>query len=288
MSPMERHALPRWFRRALGACFVLVAGVSALATETQAQQPPIQPQQQQCINVFPPFRQNGSQLQQAVAAGANVSVPVPLAVGSAQQITIGPVTLLGSEVVPVKQVIPSTNASFVFVVVDLAHAHGVGEIVWPTWQGQFCAPMCAPGTNSFPQCLPVCPAMTPCLMPALPTLPGQPPPPSQPAPPTPPPNPGGASWVNWQGGWAMQVPPFLNPVSVPPVPWQSPTPPPPQASVFQTASARTGAIPQPTPQGPVVFVPGSGQWLMVPSGSWTGASSVIVPILPPITLPQAH
>ena len=157
------------FRRALGTSSVFAAGVVALlatAGETTQAQQPAQPQV--CTNVVPPFRQNGSQLQQAVAAGGNVSVPVPVAVASAPQITIGPATLIGSEVVQVKQIIPSTNTSFVFVVVDLAHAHAVGEVVWPTWQGSFCAPACAPGTNAFPQCLPACPAMTPCILPSVP------------------------------------------------------------------------------------------------------------------------
>jgi hypothetical protein len=272
-------------RRALGSSSVFAAGVIALLTTagetTQAQQPA---QPQQCTNVFPPFRQNGSQLQQAVAAGGNVSVPVPVAVASAPQITIGPTTLIGSEVVQVKQIIPSTNTSFVFVVVDLAHAHAVGEVVWPTWQGSFCAPACAPGTNAFPQCLPACPALTPCLAPPIPGMPPMTPPalPSLPNPPAQ----GSGAWVAFQGGWAMTVPPFVNPVPVPVLPWQSPTPPPPQATVFSQASATAGAIPSPTPSGPVVYLPSSGHWLMVPSGSWTGAATVIVPILPPVQMPQ--
>jgi hypothetical protein len=284
MGVMERHAMSR-FRRALGSSAVFVAGVLALlatAGETTHAQLPAQPQQ--CTNVFPAFRQNGSQLQQAVAAGGNVSVPVPVAVASAPQITIGPTTLIGSEVVQVKQIIPSTNTSFVFVVVDLAHAHAIGEVVWPTWQGTFCAPACAAGTNAFPQCLPACPALTPCL---APTIPGMPPmtPPSVPSLPNPPAQ-GAGAWVAFQGGWAMTIPPFVNPVPVPALPWQSPTPPPPQATVFSQASATAGAIPSPTPSGPVVYIPSSGRWLMVPSGSWTGAASVIVPILPPVQMPQ--
>jgi hypothetical protein len=268
--------------RALGSSFVFAAGVIALlatAGETTQAQQPAQPQQ--CTNVVPAFRQNGSQLQQAVAAGGNVSVPVPVSVASAPQITIGPVTLIGSEVVQVKQIIPSTNTSFVFVVVDLAHAHAIGEVVWPTWQGSFCAPACAPGTNAFPQCLPACPAMTPCLLPTIPGVPTATPPslPGAPAQ-------GVASWVSFQGGWAMQVPSFVNPVPVPALPWQSPSPPPPQATVFSQASAIPGAIPSQTPSGPVVYTPNSGHWLMVQSGSWTGAATVIVPILPPLTLPQ--
>lgn len=273
------------FRRALGSSAVFVAGVLALlatAGETTHAQLPAQPQQ--CTNIVPAFRQNGSQLQQAVAAGGNVSVPVPVAVASAPQITIGPTTLIGSEVVQVKQIIPSTNTSFVFVVVDLAHAHAIGEVVWPTWQGSFCAPACAAGTNAFPQCLPACPALTPCL---APPIPGMPPmtPPSVPSLPSPPAQ-GAGAWVAFQGGWAMTIPPFVNPVPVPALPWQSPTPPPPQATVFSRASATAGAIPSPTPSGPVVYIPSSGRWLMVPSGSWTGAASVIVPILPPVQMPQ--
>jgi hypothetical protein len=275
-------------RPSLLSAVAVVAILAGASTSTQAQQPPAAPAQpQQCTNVFPPFRQNGSQLQQAIAAGVNVSVPVPVSVASAPQITIGPPTLVGSEVVQVKQIIPSTNPSFVFVVVDLGHPHAVGEIVWPTWQGSFCAAACAPGTNAFPQCLPACPALTPCLapsvpgmptaVPGVPTLPGAPPT-------TPAPSPG-AAWVAFQGGWAMQVPPFVNPVVLPPVPWQSSSPPPPQATVFQQASATQGAIPSPTPQGPVVYVPSGSQWLMVPSGSWMGASTLIVPILPPLQLP---
>jgi hypothetical protein len=272
-------------RRALGSSSAFAAGLVALlatAGQTSQAQQPAQPQQ--CTNVVPPFRQNGSQLQQAVAAGGNVSVPVPVAVASAPQITIGPTTLIGSEVVPVKQIIPSTNPSFVFVVVDLAHAHAVGEVVWPTWQGSFCAPACAPGTNAFPQCLPACPAMTPCLMPSIPGVPTVTPP-SVPSLPNAPAQ-GTASWLSFQGGWALQIPTFVNPVPVPAVPWQSPSPPPPQATVFSQASATPGAIPSPTPSGPVVYVPNSGRWLMVPSGSWTGAATVIVPILPPLQLPQ--
>jgi hypothetical protein len=259
----------------------VIALLTTAGETTQAQQPA---QPQQCTNVFPPFRQNGSQLQQAVAAGGNVSVPVPVAVASAPQITIGPTTLIGSEVVQVKQIIPSTNTSFVFVVVDLAHAHAVGEVVWPTWQGSFCAPACAPGTNAFPQCLPACPALTPCLAPPIPGMPPMTPPalPSLPNPPAQ----GSGAWVAFQGGWAMTVPPFVNPVPVPVLPWQSPTPPPPQATVFSQASATAGAIPSPTPSGPVVYLPSSGHWLMVPSGSWTGAATVIVPILPPVQMPQ--
>jgi hypothetical protein len=257
---------------------VLVASASGTSRAQQPAQPQV------CTNIAPPFRQNGAQLQQAVAAGGNVSLPVPVAVASAPQITIGPVTLIGSEVAPVKQIIPSTNPSFVFVVVDLAHAHAVGEVVWPTWQGSFCAPACAPGTNAFPQCLPACPAATPCI---LPSVPGMPPFTLPPAPslPSAPPQ-GGASWIAFQGGWAMTIPPFVNPVPVPAVPWQSASPPPPQASVFSAASAIACAIPSPTPSGPVVYVPGSGRWLMVPSGSWTGATTVIVPVLPPLQLPQ--
>ena len=59
------------FRRALGTSSVFAAGVVALlatAGETTQAQQPAQPQV--CTNVVPPFRQNGSQLQQAVAAGA--------------------------------------------------------------------------------------------------------------------------------------------------------------------------------------------------------------------------
>jgi hypothetical protein len=228
MGVMERHAMSR-FRRALGSSAVFVAGVLALlavAGETTHAQLPAQPQQ--CTNIVPAFRQSGSQLQQAVAAGGNVSVPVPVAVASAPQITIGPTTLIGSEVVQVKQIIPSTNTSFVFVVVDLAHAHAIGEVVWPTWQGSFCAPACAAGTNAFPQCLPACPALTPCL---APPIPGMPPmtPPSVPSLPSPPAQ-GAGAWVAFQGGWAMTIPPFVNPVPVPALPWQSPTPPPPQAT----------------------------------------------------------
>ena len=278
------------FRRALGTSSVFAAGVVALlatAGETTQAQQPAQPQV--CTNVVPPFRQSGSQLQQAVAAGGNVSVPVPVAVASAPQITIGPATLIGSEVVQVKQIIPSTNTSFVFVVVDLAHAHAVGEVVWPTWQGSFCAPACAPGTNAFPQCLPACPAMTPCILPSVPGMPPfTPPPPSVPSVPSLPSAPpqGNASWISFQGAWAMTIPPFVNPVPVPALPWTSASPPPPQASVFSSASAIAGAIPSPTPSGPVVYVPNSGHWVMVPSGSWTGATTVIVPILPPLQLPQ--
>ena len=278
------------FRRALGTSSVFAAGVVALlatAGETTQAQQPAQPQV--CTNVVPPFRQNGSQLQQAVAAGGNVSVPVPVAVASAPQITIGPATLIGSEVVQVKQIIPSTNTSFVFVVVDLAHAHAVGEVVWPTWQGSFCAPACAPGTTAFPQCLPACPAMTPCILPSVPGMPPfTPPPPSVPSVPSLPsaPPPGNASWISFQGGWAMTIPPFVNPVPVPALPWTSASPPPPQASVFSSVSAIAGAIPSPTPSGPVVYAPSSGHWVMVPSGSWTGATTVIVPILPPLQLPQ--
>jgi len=279
----------RWeVRRALGSSSLFALGVVALlatAGQTSQAQQPAQPQV--CTNVFPPFRQNGSQLQQAVAAGGNVSVPVPVAVASAPQVTIGPTTLIGSEVVQVKQIIPSTNPSFVFVVVDLAHAHAVGEVVWPTWQGSFCAPACAPGTNAFPQCLPTCPAITPCIIPSVPGVPTMTPPsvPSVPSLPNPAPQ-GTASWISFNGGWAMTVPPFVNPVPVAALPWQSPSPPPPQASVFSSASATAGAIPSPTPSGPVVYVPSNGRWLMVPSGSWTGATTVIVPILPPLQVPQ--
>jgi hypothetical protein len=287
MGVMGRHAIARLRRRALASSSFAASVLMLLATsgETTRAQGPAQPQQ--CVNVFPPFRQNGSQLQQAVAAGANVSVPVPVAVASAPQITIGPTTLVGSEVAPVKQIIASTNPSFVFVVVDLAHAHAVGEVVWPTWQGTFCAPACAPGTNAFPQCLPACPAITPCILPSVPgvpPVPSVPPAPSVPPVPTPP-GQGAGAWVTFQGGWAMTIPPFVNPLPVPPLPWQSPSPPPPQATVFAQASASPGAIPSPTPSGPVVYVPSSGRWLMVPSGSWTGASTVIVPILPPVGFP---
>jgi hypothetical protein len=294
MGGMGRHAttaIRRPVRRVLASSALFAGAVLALLAasgETTAQQPA---QPQQCVNVFPPFRQNGAQLQQAVAAGGNVSVPVPQSVAAAPQITIGPTTLVGSEVAPVKQIIPSTNPSFVFVVVDLQHAHAVGEIVWPTWQGTFCAPACAPGTNAFPQCLPACPAITPCIVPSVPGVPTAPPPvvpglptsmPSMPAPP----GQGSAAWVAFNGGWAMQVPPFVNPVPVPPLPWTSASPPPPQATVFSAASATPGAIPSPTPSGPVVYVPSSGRWLMVPSGSWTGAATVIVPVLPPGTVPS--
>ncbi|HEY3822753.1 MAG TPA: hypothetical protein VGL81_36565 [Polyangiaceae bacterium] len=266
-----------------GAMLVLLA---VSGGTTRAQQPA---QPQRCVNVMPPFRQNGSQLQQAVAAGSNVSVPVPVAVASAPQITIGPTTLVGSEVAQVKQIIPSTNPSFVFVVVDLAHAHAVGEVVWPTWQGSFCAPACAPGTNAFPQCLPACPALTPCILPSVPGVPSAPPivppVPSIPSLPTPPAQ-GAGAWVAFNGGWAMTVPPFVNPVPVPPLPWSSASPPPPQATVFSQASATPGAIPSPTPSGPVVYVPSGGRWVMVPSGSWTGAATVIVPVLPPVQFPS--
>jgi hypothetical protein len=269
-------------RRATLTLTTALALAALLAGATTRAQQPAQPQQ--CVNVNPPFRQNGSQLQQAVAAGGNISVPVPVAVASAPLITIGPTTLVGSEVAAVKQVVPSTNPSFVFVVVDLARAHAVGEIVWPTWQGSFCAPACAPGTNAFPQCLPACPALTPCILPGVPGVPSVNPP-SMPSLPTPPAQ-GSAAWVGFQGGWALQIPPMVNPVPVPTLPWQSPSPPPPQATVFSQASAMSGAIPSPTPSGPVVYVPQNGHWVMVPSGSWTGAPTVIVPILPPVTVPS--
>jgi hypothetical protein len=83
----------------------------------------------------------------------------------------------------------------------------------------------------------------------------------------------------------MQVPPNVNPVNVPAVPWQSPTPPPPQATVFQQASSTQGAIPQPTTGGQVVYVAAANQWLMVPSGSWMGAKQLYVPPLPPLNVP---
>ncbi len=73
--------------------------------------------------------------------------------------------------------------------------------------------------------------------PVVPTLPSMPTPPAQ----------GAGAWVDFQGGWAMTVPLFVNPVPVPPVPWSSASPPPPQATVFSQASAMPGAIPSPTP-----------------------------------------